>query len=421
MRLPDLSGGPPEWLRSSRLAIFGSVAALLVIIGGFSWIAVKSFEFVHSNLIVSKLKPARIAGPQEIVFDWSREACEPRDIPDEPAHAFRDDRGQVHLIASHYVSRDNTGPSLDRVRHRCPVIMRSAYDRRPSKYAYKEWIFSPYTVDGRNVYALIHDEYHGNEVPGECPSNNLFKCWYNAITLAHSTDRGATFRHARRPPDQLVAEVPYRYVPDSGQVGIFQPSNIVKKGGYYYALVSGPLPRYRLQKGGDCLIRTNRLDDPTSWRAWDGRDFSVTFVDPYRVRADPADHVCEPVSPDEIGSMTSSLTYNSYFGKYLLVGTSVAYDAGKRRLVSGFYYSLSDDLITWRPRKLIKEAVVVQTYKCGDPDPVLYGSALDPESTSRNFETTGRRPFLYFTRIHYKACRQTLDRDLVRVPIEFSK
>jgi hypothetical protein len=46
---------------------------------------------------------------------------------------------------------------------------------------------------------------------------------------------------------------------------------------------------------------------------------------------------------------------------------------------------------------------------------------LDPQSKSRNFETTGRRPYLYFTRFHYSACQQTLDRDLVRVPIEFRK
>ena len=52
---------------------------------------------------------------------------------------------------------------------------------------------------------------------------------------------------------------------------------------------------------------------------------------------------------------------------------------------------------------------------------MIYGSVLDPDSTSRNFETSGRHPYLYFTRLHYKACVQTLDRDLVRVPIQFSK
>jgi hypothetical protein len=59
------------------------------------------------------------------------------------------------------------------------------------------------------------------------------------------------------------------------------------------------------------------------------------------------------------------------------------------------------------------------TYECGDPDPVAYPSLLDPESKARNFETTGKRAYLCFTRSNYRFCSETLDRDLVRVPIEF--
>jgi hypothetical protein len=119
--------------------------------------------------------------------------------------------------------------------------------------------------------------------------------------------------------------------------------------------------------------------------------------------------------------MSDSLTFNTYFGKYLLLGSSTAHDGRKRRVVPGFYYSLSDDLIHWSQRKLVKEAELPYTYKCGDRDPVLYPSVLDPGSKSRNFETTGRTPYLYFTRFHYSACRSNFNRDLVRVRIEFSK
>jgi hypothetical protein len=400
------------------MTILGSLAVFLAVVAGFSWIAVLSYQFLHSELVVN-LKPVRITGPAQTVFSWSRDACEPRDIPDAPARAFRDDRGQVHLIASHYVSRQAVGPNLDQVRHRCAVIMRSVYDRRPQIYSYKQWIFAPYAIGGKNVIALVHDEYHGNEVPGQCATGDFFRCLYNAVTLARSTDGGSTFLPARPPPAHFVAGVPYRFAPDEGKAGIFQPSNIVHKGDYWYALVSA-VP-YRLQKGGDCLIRTNRLDDPTSWRAWNGSDFSVRFVDPYRVRANPADHVCEPVSPDQISQMTDSLTYNTYLGKYLLVGINSRYSPGKRRPVSGFYYAVSPDLVNWSEPKLIREVPLVQTYQCGDPDPVLYGSLLDPASDSPNFETTGQRPYLYFTRLHYSACRMTLDRDLIRVPLEFQK
>ena len=87
----------------------------------------------------------------------------------------------------------------------------------------------------------------------------------------------------------------------------------------------------------------------------------------------------------------------------------------------GFYYSTSADLIHWEPRRLIHEAEMAYTYECGDPNPVAYPSLLDPDSSSRNFETTGRAPWLYFTRFHYKDCKFTSNRDLVRVRVRFSK
>ena len=155
-------------------------------------------------------------------------------------------------------------------------------------------------------------------------------------------------------------------------------------------------------------MRTKRLDDPTAWRAWDGDGYDVSFVDPYRKQVDDEDHVCEPVSFDAISEMSFSLTYNTYFDKYLLVSTSNLYSSSERRLVSGFYYSLSDDLINWSPRKLIREVELFQTYQCGDRDPVYYPSILDPSSGSRNFETSGRRPYLYFTRLHYRVLRADL-------------
>ncbi|MBV8358727.1 MAG: hypothetical protein JO189_12425, partial [Deltaproteobacteria bacterium] len=45
-----------------------------------------------------------VVGPKELVFD-TRNGCEEIDIPDEPARAFRDYNGVVHLIATHFVAR----------------------------------------------------------------------------------------------------------------------------------------------------------------------------------------------------------------------------------------------------------------------------------------------------------------------------
>jgi hypothetical protein len=412
-------GLPPGRPRSFRLAIALWVGAFAAVCAGFAWVAVKSFEVIHPDHRGATLKAVDVTGQEETVFKWRRDRCEEIDIPDSPARAFRDADGTVHLIASHYVSRQATGPDLDHVRHRCQVIMRSDFNANPAAFDDREWIFAPYTPDGRTVFALVHTEYQGSTHPGKCASGVYERCWYNAVTLARSSDGGNSFVHAQPPPKDLVAAVPYRYTPDSGPYGIFQPSNIVKKDGYFYSLVSAT--RFGQQKLGTCVMRTQRLDDPRAWRAWNGSDFTVRFVDPYADHPVPRDHVCEPVLPDRIANMTFSLTYNTYFHKFLLVGPAGLYDPRARRVVNGFYYSLSDDLLDWDQRKLIREAVLLQDYKCGGPDPEYYPSVLDPGSDSPNFETTGRRPYLYFTHLHYKDCRQTFDRDLVRVRIEFSK
>jgi hypothetical protein len=93
--------------------------------------------------------------------------------------------------------------------------------------------------------------------------------------------------------------------------------------------------------------------------------------------------------------------------------------------VPGFYYSLSDDLLHWTPSTLLMRAPLDWTHTCDQPNPVRDPSLLDAGSPSGNFETTRQRAYLYFTRFNYDYdgfgnCFQTLDRDLIRIPIEFS-
>jgi len=269
------------------------------------------------------------------------------------------------------------------------------------------------------VYALVHNEHQGNKHAGQCPSGVYLECWYNSLTLARSADGGRTFRQPP-PPGHLIAAVPYRYQPGVGPVGLFQPSNIVHRSddGHWYALVHAEA--FGAQREGTCVMRTANLRDPGSWRAWDGSAYRVRFANPYE-SSGTGGRICAPVSFAEIAGMTHSLTYNTYLGKYVLVGPSSRPGPGRGGAVWGFYYSTSDDLIDWAPRKLIREVTLTTSFECGDPNPAYFPSLLDPDSPSRNFETTGRRPYLYFTRFHYKNCGGTLNRDLVRVRVRFSK
>lgn len=257
----------------------------------------------------------------------------------------------MQVIASNYVTRLSVGPDLDHLRHDCSVVFFSHRNPDPAAYDDVEWIGATYTLDGGTVYAFVHDEYEGNKHPGQCPSRNYDRCWWNTVTSAVSTDGGRTYAHGT--PPALVATYPYRYVPDRGTFGAMMPSNIVRndRDGYYYALVHLSEQPWGLPNTNHlCLIRSKDLGDPTSWRAWSGgTTSSTTFIDPYRSNANPADHLCRAISPVELGDLAlGSLTFVRDANQWLLVGV---FD-------DGFYYSTSTDLINWTVRRSLLEATV---------------------------------------------------------------
>jgi hypothetical protein len=356
----------------------------------------------------------QVEGARERVFDWSTQACVPMQYPDLPVRAFRDAEGNTQLLLSHFDDYRMIGPSLDQLAVDCKPVMLS--DKSPSvrRYEDREWIASLFTRDGQTVWALVHDEYQGNRHRGRCPSGRYIRCWYNAITLARSSDGGRSYTQVA-PPGQLVAASPHRYRPDSGPTGVFAPSNIVAgNGGWLYALVRVREPGV---VRGTCAMRTRRIEDPDSWRAWDGERFDGTFSDPYRSsphRRPP----CVPVGGGRIAEMAESLTYNTVLGRFLLVGLAPPVEASVGPKVGGIYFSTSKDLVHWTPRRLVTRAVSTHDYRCGGPSPLAYPSLIDPESPSRSFAISGAHPYLYYTQFRYGDCHKTADRDLVRVAIE---
>ena len=347
---------------------------------------------VHQRQIVPKKAIQEPVAPEEVtielgktetVFDWSNDKCEGEDIPDSPARAFVDADGNVQLIATHYTSRRKIGANLDQVEHQCQKIFTSDKDPDPRKYNDYEWLVSPYTLDGRNIYALIHTEYEGWR-HNNCNSADIMNCWWNSINLATSSDKGRTYSHLS-PPAHNIANSPVDYNPNNtlGPIGFFEPSNIIFKNGYYYALMTQHNPP---GGWGTCLMRNN-LSDPKSWRSWDGSGFTLKGYEGPHPR-------CQilPGNPPHF-----QVSYNIYLGKY------IALDCWDWE--SGIvYYSFSDDLIHWSERKTLAE-------KMGP-----YTSLLQPGDPTGNFEQTGRSPWLYYVISH-----RGLDRDLKRVRIRFSK
>lgn len=348
-----------------------------------------------------------VTGQPEVVFDWTTQKCAEVDIPDSPARAFRDAQGRIQLIASNDVPRRMIGTSLDALSRHCGPVMTSHRDPRPEAFDDSEWVFSPYTTDGETIYALVHNEYHGQEHGSAyCPSGQNGLCWYDAITLAVSRDRGATYSHAV-PPSHVVAAPPRRYVPDHAGLGYYGGSNIVRNpaDGYYYAMIGRALPGL----GGACVIRAPTLGRPDAWRFWNGTGFGGSFVNPYTSAAPRV------VCPRLLDVLAESLSWNTQLGRWLLIGSKAFSPTD-----SAFFFSTSTDLVNWTDPKPFHKVELVFTHVCGEEDPKAYASFIDPSSPARNFDITGKTGWLYYTQFHYRDCHMTLDRDLMRIPVEIT-
>lgn len=357
-------------------------------------------------------------GLPEIVMRYRTDSCEPYDLPDIQARAYRRADGTLVLVSgnaprNYWMSGANLG-SLSRV---CQPVLVSGDDPRPETFDNQEWIVSVYR-EGGIVHALVHNEYHDPVAPNCRPGDTspANPCWYNAITYASSTDAGRTFTQLA-PPSHVVAASPERWDPvvsrgAPGPYGYFSPSNIVRgPDSAYYAMIFGIPYRDRQTERGTCVMRTTTLSDPASWRAWDGNEFSIRMGSAYIAEGTPR---CAFVSNREIGGLHGSLTWNRYLERYILVGSSAIAQDGD--IVCGDWFSLSRDLIHWTTLQLIR-TVKLPFPQCTTEGPEgseIYPSLIDHTDTTVNFEVTGRTPHLYFVRWNHG-----LNRDLLRAELTF--
>jgi hypothetical protein len=372
--------------------------------------------------------PVRVAvGAKEVVFDWTTDRCDDSDVPDSPPDAVRAANGEIVLFNSNaptnYVSR---GADFNTLEHVCdPPALVSAGLPTPESYENQEWLWSPYR-EGENWHVLIHNEFHDAEAPtcnpGDPTSGN--PCWYNSITYAVSTDDARSFVKPGAPA-HVVAPAPSAWsAPLPGTPpgfdgnyleGYLQPSSIVRgPDDYYYVMVLAH-PSYRVNYGGACVMRTRTLNDPASWRAWDGNGFDLALTSPYVTGSQSS--VCYFVA----NQLTDNLTYNTYLDRYMLLSTAIIDADGQQEC--GILLSLSLDLIHWSEAQLLAPAQLVwcemdpQTPGLLDPEIIAYPTIIDHEDSTINFERPGRTAYLYYTRFNGGIGP---DRDLVRVPVTFT-
>ncbi|KAB0266616.1 hypothetical protein [Microvirga brassicacearum] len=384
---------------------------LSVVIGGWLASGAHAQDKAGGDLAVTP------TGPVETVFDWSRDACVKTNVPDASARAFRRADGEVRLVISHNDNRALAGRSLDALKPDCAVLFEAGRSAELAAFDDLSWIGAVYTRDGKRVDALAHTELRGDRTPGQCPAGKYSPCLLNTVTALVSEDGGRSFQaenRGGRPP--VVATLPYPFPTDrDGRVGYANPTNIIERDGWYYAFIFAD--HYKAQRRGNCLIRTQNLADPSSWRAWDGEGFGASFIDPFRdSNADPEAHVCAPVAPATFGRMIGGMVKRRGGDEVLAVfGDRRKGEGGQ--VEEGIFAATSRDLVKWSKPSLVMKAELLWDKSCDEPHAYFYPSLIDPRATTFSFEDFGDSGFLYLTRYQLKDCKVTWDRDLVRVPV----
>ncbi len=348
-----------------------------------------------------------VIGPERIVFDRTRDACDGDDVPDTAARAYRDRQGQVVLFASHFVNRALRGPSLDAVKPDCRVALRSARNADPARYDDASWIAATWTDDGTTVHTLIHHEYQAYSHPGRCTFKTYLACWYNTVLSRVSLDGGLSFPPSGNPA--VVASAPFRQDVEQGRHrGFFNPSNIVSDGGYFYFLAA--TTGWPGQPFGACLFRTNALADPTSWRAFDGRAFTVAFPDPYRGGPAPV-AACQPIAPfpAPVGGIVRHRTTGVWLAVFQARQDNEAFPQ------SGLYFAASNDLIVWSEPRLLLATPTLYDDPCTAKGRLLsYPALLDGTAATRNFEDAGDGADLFLVSLQVDDCVVTAARNLIK-------
>ena len=338
-------------------------------------------------------------GPVEVVRPVTAQ-CDVNDLPDLTPRAFRDADGKVNLISSHYITRRMVGASLNdvRIESDCRVVFSSTEDKNFDALKYREWMASTYTLDGRTVYGLIHNEWYGHlSGDPDCIQGPNVTQWVNSITLVVSRDKGVSYAHPEvdykvvSPPVGWDKKDPLFKCHEGTVIvyGAFAPSNIIRMGNYYYALYQSERDPYGiLPSHATCLMRTAQLESGAAWEVWTGGTNWNTSP------------IAIPAALANIGGIHESVTNNTYLKKYVVIGQTWS-------PTHAVYLSTSGDLISWSRPLMVTPAP-------DDFSNFIYPALLDPTDTSRNFENTGQTPYFYYVR---KVGGDNMKRELVRQKI----
>jgi hypothetical protein len=362
---------------------------------------------VSSSALASEVSLER-SGQEVVLYHWGTERCFDWHITDAHLRAFRRNDGKVVAYASSDKNIPFIGDDLLSIKTTCASAFRGKGSSDPSDHSDASWITATWTDNGKDVVALVHDEFHAYEHPGACRFNTVAQCWYNVVTFASSYDGGLSFRSPE--PPILVAGPAMPQEPDQGRpIGFFNPSNIFKYKAHNYVMIY--TPGGGEQSIGGCLFRTLNIHDPTAWRAWDGEAFTVKPYDAYR----PAGHAWRPCKPvAKFPHSPGSVVRHEKSGVFVAV---LPHGSTAEKPHGFIAYSTSTNLTDWTPLQVALDLPSRTSRNCNETYSYGYPSLLDSNSSSRNFDTVGDDAYIFLTRFKMTACKGGKERDLVAIPI----
>jgi hypothetical protein len=337
----------------------------------------------------------------------------------------------------------------------------------PTNYNSALWMVVPFALDGRNVQALVHNEFHG-EWSGnasycwqQTPNKIYLPCNYWNLVSASASDGGQSFQLSQQPASpgtnvpaialgQPYASPPKNPPPTNLPQGMTAQSNILQVGRYYYVLAQQlpfqPAGSPTSPQNGVCLYRAAVpiLPSALTWQGWGGSSYNVAVTTRYP--ATGAVPLCQPVL---YSAFRFSWSFNTFLNQLIIIGQETNTEMAQRGVsTSGCPYApkvtAADSAFVYLTASLgpagelvlpnRPESCLLQINSIGNwinnnsTTGQAYPSLLDPMSPSlvrgdRNFQYSGVSPWLYFTQLNPVGAgnRNGFDRDVVRLPLLVSQ
>ena len=330
------------------------------------------------------------------------------EVPDTPARAFLDSTGSTVLVAGNTAARFSHGPSVLNTTRTCAILFNKTNSPDPSLYASNEFIHSTWSFNNGTVVALLHDEFPGmnfNQSDG-APWCNITtgprwpRCWTVSISLAVSQDWGRSWQRPLPPPANLVAAVPYPYESSRTIFGWGDMGGITRgPDGFFYVAMYNRMDK-GLQANGTCVMRSNALLDPRSWRGWDGAAFTVPFASAYGLPpGEAARHICAVLDPAIFPEpcVIYGTTWSTYLRRFVATVNCNSMARPIHFRDYKIWYTTSADMIHWEPLALLLDPRgPPEVPQFGGADMITYPTLLDAGEGAFSYARIGRNATLTY-------------------------